>query len=644
MQLKFPLSSFEIASLVVATFCSWPTGQLRAQAPDTLQRTIPAPPVGAQSGGALGFAVAVDGELTVVGAPFDDLQATDSGVVKVFNSDTGQLLYVLPNPSPALEDRFGWSVAISGTRVVVGARFDDTGVSDAGSAYVYDLSSGTPTVPVATLNNPAPANFDQFGTSVAISGTRVVVGARFDDTGAVDTGSAYVYNLSSGTPTVPIATLNNPGPATGDVFGSSVAISGTRVVVGAPGDDTGALDAGSAYVYDLSSGTPTVPVATLNNSGPPAADLFGSSVGISGTLVVVGAPFDDTVGTNEGSAYVYDLSRATPTVAVATLNKPNPGGNGEFGSSVAISGTRMVVGAPYDDTGATDSGSAYVYDLNSQTPAVPVATLSNPGPAASDFFGSSVAISGTRVAVGTPSDDTGAFGAGSAYVYGLSSGTPTVPVATLNNPGPSLQDQFGVSVAISGTRVVVGAPFDDTGATDAGSAYVYELSSGTPTVPVATLNNPGPAVNDQFGLSVAISGTRVVVGARFDDTGATDAGSAYVYDLSTGTPTVPVATLNNPGPAANDQFGFSVAISGTGVVVGAFLDDMGATNVGSAYVYDLSSGTPTVPMATLNNPGPAAEDHFSYSVAISDTRVVVGAPNDDTGGSFLEQSRERLRV
>ena len=237
-----------------------------------------------------------------------------------------------------------------------------------------------------------------------------------------------------------------------------------------------------------------------------------------------------------------------------------------------------------------------------------------------------MAISGTRVVVGAFRDDTGAIDAGSAYVYDLSSGTPTVPVATLNNPGPAVSDQFGESVAISGTRVVVGANADDTGATNAGSAYVYDLSSGTPTVPVATLNNPGPAAHDQFGLSVAISGTRVVVGANGDDTGATDAGSAYVYDLSSGTPTVPVATLNNPGPAAGDQFGFSVAISGTRVVVGAPFDDTGATDAGSAYVYDLSSGTPTVPVATLNNPGPAGGDQFGFSVAISGTRVVVGAP------------------
>ena len=94
--------------------------------------------------------------------------------------------------------------------------------------------------------------------------------------------------------------------------------------------------------------------------------------------------------------------------------------------------------------------------------------------------------------------------------------------------------------------MVVGAYGDDTGATNGGSAYVYDVSSVTPTVPVATLNNPGPAEDDNFGISVAISGTRVVVGNYGEDTGVDNSGNVYVFDLSSGTPTVPVATLNQP--------------------------------------------------------------------------------------------------
>jgi len=442
---------------------------------------------------------------------------------------------------------------------------------------VYDLSSGTPTVPLATLNNPSPALDDRFGSSVAMSGTQVAVGAPRDNMGAPDAGSAYVYDLSSGTPTIPVTTLNNPGPTADDNFGTSVAISGTRVVVGAIADNTGAFSAGRAYVYDLSSGTPTVPVVTLNNPSPVAGDYFGSSVAISGTRVVVGARLDDAGATDAGSAYVYDLSSGTPAVPMATLNNPTPAEGDDFGSSVAISGTRVVVGAEADNTGAAAAGSAYVYDVGSDTPTVPVATLHNPDPAPGDSFGVSVAISETRVVAG-------AYG-GSAYVYDLSSGTPTVPGATLNNPSPAEGGSFGNPVAISGMRVVVGAYADNTGAPSSGRAFVYDLNSGTPTMPMATLNNPSPAEFDSFGISVAISGTRVVVGAYADDTGADNAGSAYVYDLSSGTPTVPVATLNNPAPAANDSFSASVAIDGLQAAIGAPFDDSPQNDKGSVYIY-----------------------------------------------------------
>ena len=604
-----------------------------ALAQNSLEHSIPAPPVGLQTGAAFGASVATDGPYIVVGAPNDDLGAQDSGAVRVFDSTSGALLLVIPNPSPAETDQFGWSVAISGSRLVVGALGDDTGIIDAGTAYVYDLNGVAPTVPVAILNNPGPGLADRFGWSVAISGTRVVVGTGWDDTDALNSGSAYVYDLGSSTPTSPVVTLNNPTPAALDSFGFSVAISGTRVVVGAHGDGTGAPCAGSAYVFDMSGGAPAFPVLTLNNPAPATCDSFGRSVAISGTRVLVGAYFDDSGSTDAGSAYVYDLGSATPTVPVTTINNPSPAASDHFGAFVAISGTRLIVTAPADDAGATGAGTAYAYDLSSATPTAPVATLHNPAPDPNDSFGTSAAISGTRVLVGAVSDDTAAVDAGSVYVFELSGGDPTLPVATLNDPGPVTNDRFGTSVAISGIRAVVGVPLDDTGAIDAGSAYVYELSGATPTLPVATLNNPDPGANDQFGQAVAISGPLVVVGAFLNDAGAVDAGSAYVFDISSGTPMVPVAILNNPAPDAGDEFGRSVAISGTRVIVGAHRDDTGASDAGSSYVYDLSSGTPTVPIATLNNPGPASNDHFGFSVAISGMRVVVGAYMDDSGAT-----------
>lgn len=655
--------------------------------PSVLLHSINAPPTGTQTGGQFGYRAAVDGNYIVVGAPNDGTDGVSCGLVQVYNATTKALLYTLHNPSPADYDFFGISVAISGTRVVVGASQDDTGVTDSGSAYVYNLSSGTPTVPVATLNNPTPGASDQFGSSVSISGTRVVVGAYRDDASFLDTGRAYVYDLTSGTPAVPVVTLSDPTPAAEEFFGCAVAVSGTLVAVGVSGDDAEALDAGRVYVFDVGSGTPTVPAFTLKNPSPGEGDNFGLAVAIAGTRVVVGTPLDTAAPNGSGSAYVFDLDNGSPAAPVAVLTNPSPGAGDQFGCSVAISGTRIVVGAFQDDTGAADAGRAYSYDLTSETPAVPVVTLNNPTPAAGDRFGACVGISGSVMVAGAPFDDTAASDAGSLYVYDLASGTPATPTATLNNPGLSTGDNFGTSVAISGTRMVVGSPSDPTGAVRAGSAYVYQLGGATPNAPLLTINNPSPAIGDSFGWSVGISGNYVVVGAPENDgskgsayiynlasatptvplftlnnpTGATFeyfgravaisgtkvvvgaygatigaaglAGIAYVYDISGGTPTVPLRTLNNPTPEFNDGFGISVAISGSRVVVGAFQDRTGANKSGSAYVYDLSGVTPTFPVVTLNNPTPAVNDHFGVAVGISGTRVVVGAQWDDTGAA-----------
>ena len=393
----------------------------------------------------------------------------------------------------------------------------------------YDAGSEPPTAPSLTLTEPNPAASARFANAVAMSGSRLVVGATQQDTGATGAGSFFLYDIKSATPAVPAATLNNPNPAVGGKFGISVAISGTRMVVGAPVYGTGAMTEAKAYVYDLSGQIPTL-VATLENPGPVANGSFGSAVAIAGNWILVGAPGDDAGATGGGRAYLFALLGTSPTL-IATLNNPSPAANDRFGAAVAMSGTRAVVGAIQDDTNATDAGSAYVYNVISATPSQPFATLNNPSPAEFDRFGFSVAISGNRVVIGAIGDDTGAPNAGCAYVYDLNWSTPTVPRFTLNKPDPAAGDQFGQSAAVSGTRVVVGACLDDTGAPDAGSAYIFELGNGTPTLPSKTLNNPTPAFFDQFGRSVAVDGPTVAVGLPFDETVASEKSVVYTFTV-----------------------------------------------------------------------------------------------------------------
>ncbi|MES2597134.1 MAG: cadherin-like beta sandwich domain-containing protein [Verrucomicrobiota bacterium] len=673
--------------LLLSLLCLLPSAHIASATPPpyVLRHSMPAP-ADLQTGGTLGYSSAFDGNRIVLGAPGDDTGATDSGVVRIFDATTGaqtllltdpdaegtdqfgQVLLlsgnrlivsarrdkvsniaagsvyvydlggatpatpVLSIPSPVLVDLelFGSSLSLSGNRLAVGAPNHDTGGMSSGRVYVFDLAGATPAVPVFTINNPTPAISDQFGLSASLDGDKLVVGTYGDDTGATDAGIAYVFDLASATPEMPVLTLNNPDAQANDFFGEHVQISGSRIVVGAYGSPVGGFNgAGSAYVYDLNSGTPTMPVHTLDNPSPNTNEYFGGAFAFAGDRLLVSASRNSVgVIAVAGSTYVYDLAGGTPTVPVQTLNNPAPFLGDSFGYSVAFLGNRILIGAAFDDAAAPNAGTGYLFDLASGTPTTPVLTLNQVSPAAENHSGQAVAVSGALVAVGAGDDDLTAGNAGTVVIYDMSSATPTQPWLTINSPNPAVGSMFGNALAMEGTRLVVGAQADSTAGSNTGSVFVFDLAGATPATPVLVIPNPTPSNSDYFGRSVSLSGNRLAIGAYMDDVGATDAGVAYVYDLSSGTPATPVHTLTNPSPNASDYFGFSIGISGNRVIVGAYRDDVGASDAGIAYAYDLSSGTPTVPTATLNNPTPAGNDYYGYALTISGDRAVVGAYGD----------------
>ena len=612
MPISSRLHAFRTAALALAAAvtCLATPASASDPLPDTL-KFRPVPPVGTQRGCRLGAAVATSGPYTVVGAPAEWGSVRGAGAAKVFDTATGTLLFILEHPTSQTGDSLGASVAISGTRVVV---------SGGGHAFVYDLSSATPSKVVTTLGF-------QNGLSVAIDGTRIVVGAPFDDTGATDAGSAYVFDLAAQNPTQPVATLNNPTPAANDKFGSAVAISGSRVVVGAPYDDTGATDAGSAYVYDLAGVSPTTPVATLANPTPAASDNFGLAVAISGDRVVIGAPSDDTIAADTGSAYLYDLATGTPTIPIATLNIADQSASAQFGGALALQGTRLLVGAI-----AESWGRAYAFDLSSGTP-IRSTTFANPHPTSSYYFGSAVALAGNKVVIGSPHD--GGFyglypgvyitldGPGCAFAYDLTHSDPSAVATPLEAPGPAVGQTAGNATAMSGTLLAVGAPcYGDLPGNDYenGSVTVYDLANTTPTAPLFALANPHPYVSGYFGDVLAMSGTRLVVGSPYYTANGNDSrvGLVCIYDLAGPTPATPVATLTNPAPEAAHYFGYTVAISGSLVVVGT-----NYTDTPRVYGYDLSSATPTVPFVIITNQG-FGSNNGGATLALSGSRLVIG--------------------
>ena len=374
-----------------------------------------------------------------------------------------------------------------------------------GAAYVFEKPAGgwADMTQAAKLTASDGAEGDQFGYSVAISGDNVVVGAPFDDVNTIQNqGSACVFvkPASGWVDMTQTAKLTASDGAAEDYFGASVAISGDTVVVGAEYTDIDAIeDLGAAYVFEKpeSGWADMTQTAKLTASDGAAGDYFGASVAISGDTVVVGADSADIDAIEDlGAAYVFEKSEGgwadmTQTCRLKALH----GSPGDlFGASVAVSGDTVVVGAYGEDVGAnTNQGSAYVFVKNPTgwpLSTTQTAKLMAFDGAAGDGFGSSVAVSGDTVVVGAGDKKVGSNAAqGSAYVFLKPAGGwflalfGMTQAAKLTSVDGAAEDKFGISVAISGDTVIAGARFDRVGAnTNQGSAYVFRFFGDEPTL------------------------------------------------------------------------------------------------------------------------------------------------------------------
>ena len=374
---------------------------------------------------------------------------------------TGDLLRTVPNPTALSGEWFGWSIAASGDFVAVGTPNEDAGAQDAGAVYVFDVRTGAL---LRTIVNPAPAVGDNFGRAVAVDGDLLLVGAPSDDAGANNAGSAYVFNIRTG---ALLMTLPNPAPFAGDQFGSSVAIFGSRALVGASFDDAGAVDAGSVYLFDALTGNVLLPA--LTKAASLASDQFGTSVALSNDYILVGAPGDETGAPNTGAAYLYD---ARTGAFVRALLNPTPLSNDSFGSAVALAGDRSIVGAPQANVGSVaNAGKVYTFDNKT---GVRQLTLTKPvGASFFDLFGSSLAASSELIAVGVPrNDQDGRFDTGAVYLFDAKSGDL---LQMLLNPALTTEDHVGEAVALAHGMVVVGAPLaDPSGVSEAGAVYLFQ--------------------------------------------------------------------------------------------------------------------------------------------------------------------------
>ena len=714
-----------------------------------------------------GHAVAVHGDTIVVGAyeenyiDSDDSMNNkgDSGAAYVFTKPATGWADMTETAKPANGwadgtetaklagqsngDRFGRSVAVHGDTVVVGAH--EEGANDQGEAYVFTKSAATgvwddwdkkkANDATARLTASDRANGDRFGRAVAMDGDTIVVGAPYNDYDDTDgdtdddEGAAYVFTkpASSGwVSTSTAAKLTASDRAKNDEFGYSVAVDGDTIVVGArrPSyvDDGGETikRPGAAYLFSkpATGWTDTAGTDKLTAYDRSQNDKFGNSVAVDGYTVLVGAVGDDS---GKGSAYVFGTewsdipdsgagttshiatrlpNGAEHTFRVRAVNAAGEGGASEVDATpvAAESGpsrpanftaTQTGVGqvrlawtsstepltvrhytfkqgsqdwakidgsdsstASHTVTGLT-TGNTYTFTVRavngggqnaaSSQSVTLVAQLAAPDSFSAVAGDEQVTLSWDDPGADSPPIDK----------YQLFQIDPGKLTAGDGLPG----DLFGYSVAVDGNTAVIGAHEADyidlndssNDLADSGAAYVFTKVSGV-WKQVAKLTADDGAANDEFGYSVAVDGDTIVVGAHLDDgtdsggNAITDSGSAYVFTkpASGWADMTQTAKLTAFGVAAGDEFGISVAVDGYTIVVGAHQND---SNKGAAYIFTRFrgvwgnapvSGNHRVETAKLVAADGAANDEFGISVALDGDTAVIGARQDDTrnGSAF----------
>lgn len=343
--------------------------------------------------------------------------------------------------------------------------------------------------------------------------------------------------------------------------------------------------------------------AQLTADDAATNDQFGVSVAVNGDTAVVGSYLNDEAGNNNGAAYVF-VRTGESWSQQAKLTASDSADFDNFGSAVAISGDTAVVGAYGDDDEFMDSGAAYVF-VRSEGVWSQQTKLVASDPGEDDNFGHMVAISGNTALVGGYLNDDAGMNSGSVYVF-VRSGVQWSEQAKLTASDAAAGDEFGNAVAIDGDTAVIGARLKAEVGAESGVAYVFGRSGGSWSEQAKLMPND-LAVGDRFGWAVAIGEETIVASSAKDNAGGTDSGSAYVFVRHEGG-WIQQAKLMSNTLATNDQFGWSVAVSGDTALVGAYLDDEGGIDAsGATYVFTFDTAQGYRLYLPLLNTSPTAE-------------------------------------
>lgn len=456
------------------------------------------------------------------------------------------------------------------------------------------------------------------GVRIELNGTRVESGAAFAmrrlPLGETTLVASLTDGVRSRTYTFTIvregmqrAFVKASNTGADDGFGFSLAASGDTFVVGAiredssatgvdgDGEDNAARNSGAVFVF-IRDGASYAQQAYLKASTAAAGAHFGSSVAIDGDTVAVGAP-------DSGAGAVYVFTRnGSVWQQQAQLESSGPRDGGLFGHSVALVGDVLVVGAPGEHHGATSAGAAYVFTRAGENWSAG-AQLRSPEPQTAGWFGTSAAFDGETLAIGATGETHAAFSSGAAYVFTrTAAGFGEQAMLLAEGAGPA--DFFGESIAVDADTVVVGAVGASLASVASGSAYVF-TRSGTSWSQQARLNASNPSENAHFGTRVALSGDLLIATTFDEDSSARGvngdssgepldrSGAGYLFARQAGLWSQ-LAHLKAAEPGAGDRYGSSVALVGDTILIGAQSESSDGRGVDGDATNDAASGSGAV--------------------------------------------------
>lgn len=623
------------------------------------------------------------------------------------NPEDWQLLHTYTNPNyynTGTNDYFGFSVALTDTHLGVGATGEDSSsYLDIGAVYVFHTTSSNQYGLTWQKQNDGNAveNSDRFGYSIAMYGDYIGIGAPYEDISTTldEYGRIYIYNHVTNSQmlnTQPYYTTSSSYTtyagfhvransrffyfsAHNDYYSngrlhvywhngsSAFLLNGSGGAFSYCFDVdydhlyVGAYNNNAIYCYDASSGSSYGSLSNPNINTESSSDNFGfmvrcnnSSLSSYCTQVHVGARYEDSLhsqggltGVNSGIIYIFDDGNAQPTYMYRNYDWRAPSDDLDFnkrydeyfGQAMAASSTKLIVGAPLEDdysgtSRQSNSGGAYVYSIETGNL---LASLTNPniyGTQSSDYFGASVAISDDYIAVSAMREDVGGVGdSGVVYVYDASTYQLLHQIYNPNNYSTGNSDQFGGtggwdtskdSMAISGHYLIVGVPYEDTATYSAvGVAYVFNLQTGQ----LIRTHTQSTSSSAQFGWSVCANDTYYYVASKLgEEFYSSNYGGVTCYDLATGTEQWVAGQSNE----ASDEFGFSIACSNENLLVGHRNADYSGTNQGRVWVFNAETGAFKFTLQNPENVGySTSSDYYGWSVAVDDKYMFVGAPYTD---------------